>query len=359
VSCPVDRGVVNRQDIVWGLKPNKNGGYPYSGYAVQLMLHNKLANPNNQLSESNMNDETETIPWLVYPGIGLDGQDGEGPDEAGGEEEERQENEQWWEAGSQRENYEGDNAASIRLRHIIRVHVEESVTAIRTTAFMNCTELREIRIPDTVTVIGNNAFAFCESLVAIQFPGPLRIIMWNAFAVCRSLTSVGLPDSVVSIGAHAFDRCTALQSIRLPGGITRIELGTFSWCSALATLEIPGSVISIESLAFTRCQSLRAVTIPAPSNLSRIGRSAFAMCPRLAEIDVGKMAVALWPRLLRQLGSRAGLFGHGTGIEDRQRRSFVLFFLWKHMMQFFERGSTVGGGSTKRQTPAVQDQVTE
>ena len=321
------------------------------------MLQNKLINPNNQLSESNMNNDTETIPWLVYSGTGLDGQYEEGPDEPFAEEEESRENEQWWESETQLENYEGDNAASIRMRHIIRVHVEESVTAIRTTAFMNCTELRELRIPDTVTVIGNNAFAFCESLVAIQFPGPLSVVMWNAFMVCRSLTSIGLPDSVASIGAHAFHRCTALQTIRLPRGITRIELGTFSWCSALATLEIPGSVISIESVAFTRCQSLRAVTISAPSNLSRIGRGAFAMCPRLTEIDVGKMAVALWPRLLRQLGSRAGLFGYGTGIEDRQRSSFVLFFLWKHIAQFFEGGSTVQGWSTKRQTPAGQDQV--
>ena len=311
----------------------------------------------NQGSQSNMNQDTETIPWLIYRGIRLEEKEEEGGDEPG--QEERRENEQWWEAETGGDYYEeADNQASRRLRHITRVHVEESVTAIGAMAFMHCTELREIRIAETVTSIGNNAFAFCESLVTIQFPGPLRAIEWNAFTLC-SLASIWLPDSVVSIGALAFSRCVFLQSVRLPGRITRIQLGAFTGCLALSSLEIPASVISIERLAFSSCQSLRAVTMSVSSNLSNIGRAAFGQCPMLTEIKVGKIAVALWPWLLRQLGSNTGLFGHNTGVDNRQRSSFVLSFLWKHMMQFFKGGNTVQGWPRKMLILAEQKQIWE
>jgi hypothetical protein len=159
----------------------------------------------------------------------------------------------------------------------------------------------------------------------------------------------------VSIGALAFSRCVVLQSVRLPGHTTALQLGAFSGCSALATLEIPGSVNLIERLAFSRCQSLRAIRMSVSSNLSSIGRAAFDRCPMLTEIDVEKMAVALWPRILRQLGSRTGLFGHHTGIDDRQRSSFVLSFLLKHVVQLFHGDSTVREWSIKRRTLAGQN----
>ena len=56
----------------------------------------------------------------------------------------------------------------------------------------------------------------------------------------------------------------------------------------------------------------------------------------LTEIDVRTIAVALWPRLIRGLSSRAGLFGHHTDIANGQRCSFVLSVLLKHTTQLFE-----------------------
>jgi hypothetical protein len=317
-----------------------------------LMLQANSVGPNNQPLQSNMDENTETIPWLVYQGIGLVGEDDEARHEADAADDERRENEEWW--GGAGEEYEADNHGRTRLAHIIRVYIADSVTAIPARAFMYCTELKDIRIPPTIASIGSNAFAFCESLGAIQLPGSLRSIQWNAFTVC-ALTSIWLPDSVVSIGYLAFSRCVFLQSIRLPGGITRIELDAFTGCTALATVNVPGLVVSIEHHAFSHCQSLRAITISVSSNLSDIGRAAFAGCPMLTEIDVGRMAVALWPRLLQQLGSQTGLFGCHTGLDNRQRKSFVLSFLWKHMMQFFEGGGTVPGRSTKRRPLATQN----
>jgi hypothetical protein len=302
-----------------------------------------------------MNNNTEPIPWLIYVGTRRDGQDAEGRDELGPAVAERGQDNQD-EGGTDDEDQEPNYyRISIRRRHITRVRVDESVTAIRANAFMCCTELKEIQMPETVTSIGNLAFFSCRSLANIQIPCQLRTVERRAFLLCCSLSSIWLPDSVVSIGAHAFSACTALQSIRLPGGITSIESSAFAGCSALGTLEIPGSVISIGQLAFARCESLQIVRIPAPSSLSSIGTAAFARCPMLTEIDVGMMDVALWPLLFIQLGSHTGLFGHATGTRSRQRRSFVLSFIKRHVQLLFEGGSTMEGWSKKRGRLAVQN----
>jgi hypothetical protein len=301
-----------------------------------------------------MNKNTEPIPWLVYGGTRPGGQDAEGLDELGPAVVDRGQDDQD-EARTEHEDHGPNYYISIRRLHITRVRVDESVTAIRANAFMCCTELKEILIPETVTSIGNRAFFSCGSLANIHIPCQLRTVERRAFLLCWSLSSIWLPDSVTLIGAHAFSGCKALQSIRLPGGITSIAPSAFAGCSALATLKIPGSVISIGRLAFTRCESLRAVTIPAPSSLLSIGLAAFARCPMLTEIDVGMMAVALWPLLFVQLGSHGGLFGSTTGTNKRQRRSFVLSFMKKHVTLLFERGSTMEGWSKKRRTLAPQN----
>jgi hypothetical protein len=68
----------------------------------------------------------------------------------------------------------------------------------------------------------------------------------------------------------------------------------------------------------------------------------------LREIDVGMVAVALWPRLFVQLSSRTGLFGRDTGIDNKQRSTFVLSFMKTHATILVEGGSTLEGWSRKR-----------
>jgi hypothetical protein len=297
-----------------------------------------------------MDNNTENIRWLVYGANGLDGQDEEEVEveEHGPAEEESGEEEQG-EAETENGDYRTDNDPASGLGHIVQVRVDESVSAIAAGAFQFCTELRKIRIPETVTSIRNNAFFLCKSLATIQLPGSLTIVEWNAFQMCYSLASIWLPDSVASIGSLAFSRCYALHSVRLPGDITRIQVGAFNECSALVSLEIPGSVSSIEHYALSGCRSLRFVRMSVSSNLFSIGRAAFHQCSSLTGIEVERMAVALWPRLLIQLGSRTGLFGHHTGIGETQRTSFVFNFLRKHMQQILKGDSAVRGNGIKRQ----------
>jgi hypothetical protein len=295
-----------------------------------------LVHPDKLGSQSKMDNNTEAIPWLAYGGTRLDIPDG---------------------AALHREleaaTEEDDNHLLSRIGHIIRVRVDESVTDLPANSFAYCTELREIQIHETVTSIGRYAFFLCRSLVTIQIPRHLRLVDSSAFLLCSSLASIWLPDSVVQIGVEAFQGCTALHSLRLPRDITRIPFCAFAECSALATLEIPRSVISIARHAFFRCESLQVIRMSAPFNLLSIGRAAFLDCPSLTEIDVGPMAVNLWPRLLRQLDSPTGLFGNHTCIDQENRTTFVLSFLNKHGAQLCGGGTTGRGRGVIRRTPPV------
>jgi hypothetical protein len=272
-----------------------------------------------------MSNNTDTIPWLVYRGIRLVQPVGEGWDE----------------------NEYGHH-------HIIRVRVDESVRVLRANAFAYCMQLRQIQIPGTVALIGHHAFYQCYSLETIEITSQLRTVEWNAFQFCHSLASIWLPDSVNMIGSRAFHSCSALNSVRLPRDLQRIRYSTFYRCSSLATFEIPRSVIVIERLAFSYCDSLQTVRMSVSSKLSRIRRDAFFCCPSLTEIDVGTLAVNLWPRLLRQLDSDSGLFGNHSGIDQKKRTSFVLSFLKKHGTQLFKGGTTAGGRGIIRKTLVQQ-----
>jgi hypothetical protein len=286
-----------------------------------------------------MNNNTDAIPWLAYGGTRLDLPDGAGMHR---------------ELEAETEN-DGDHLLC-RIGHIIRVRVEESVTDLPANSFAYCTQLRKIQIHENVRSIGRYAFFLCRSLVTIQIPRHLRIVSPGAFRRCSSLASIWLPDSVVEIGIEAFRGCTALRSVRLPRDIRTIRFLAFAECSTLATLEIPRSVTVIDQHTFIRCESLQVIRMSASSNLLAIGRAAFLDCPSLTEIDVGAMAVNLWPRLLRQLDSRTGLFGNHTCMDQKNRTTFVLSFLNNHAAQLCG-GPTAGRGRgvIRRTPPAPQN----
>jgi hypothetical protein len=167
----------------------------------------------------------------------------------------------------------------------------------------------------------------------------------TGFPFCKARRVIGFGMAVVPLSIS--EQSTLIAVCR------RCMICAFAECSTLATLEIPRSVISIARHAFFRCESLQVIRMSASSNLSLIGRAAFLDCPSLTEIDVGAMAVNLWPRLLRQLDSPTGLFGNHTCIDQENRTTFVLSFLTKHVAQFCGGGTTGRGRWVIRRTPPV------
>lgn len=75
-------------------------------------------------------------------------------------------------------------------------------------AFANCVALKDtLTVPDTVTAIGSEAFVNCSKIDKVILGSALKTIGVSAFYNCKSLAEVNIPASVTAIGANAFGDC--------------------------------------------------------------------------------------------------------------------------------------------------------
>jgi len=201
------------------------------------------------------------------------------------------------------------------------------VTEIATRAFdfgssSDGSTITSVSIPASITFIGQRAFYACGLHPGLTFSvtfaegSQLATIDGEAFLLCESLASIDIPASVTSIGEAAFGYCKGLTSITvdagnlnyssegpilynadkttlvafpsasgsitIPDGVTSIGDGAFLGCSSvrdyigISDVTIPASVTSIGSNAFQSCGNLASIIFEAGSQLSTIGRRAFA-----------------------------------------------------------------------------------
>ena len=149
--------------------------------------------------------------------------------------------------------------------------IPKGVTAIGDYAFEDCTSLTSVEIPSSVTEIGNSAFEGCSSLTSIVIPESVTKIEYGAFDGCSSLTSI-----VVKEGNSVFDSrecCNAIietatntlikgcNSTIIPSNVTKIGESAFQDCTSLTSIVIPESVTKIEYGAFSGCTSLTSIVV--------------------------------------------------------------------------------------------------
>lgn len=102
------------------------------------------------------------------------------------------------------------------------------VTAIGTSAFNGCGELKSINLPSTITTIYNHAFLKCINLQTIELPKSLKKIDVSAFSECTSLKSIIIPNGVTKIEDNAFEGCTGLETVIFEDGEADLELGEYN-----------------------------------------------------------------------------------------------------------------------------------
>lgn len=137
--------------------------------------------------------------------------------------------------------------------------IPDGVKIIRTWAFDDCTELKEIKIPNSVVTI--DGFQ-SSGLTKITIPNSVTKIAPGAFMFCKELVEVVIPDSVIEIGEYAFDDCSKLSIVNIPSSVIRIGNNAFKSCNSLAYIEIPESVIEIGKEAFYGCTGLTGIRVP-------------------------------------------------------------------------------------------------
>ena len=193
-------------------------------------------------------------------------------------------------------------------QYIERIVIEDGVTGIGGSAFMNLDSLTSVTIPDSVVSIGDYAFALCASLTGISIPDSVTSIGMYAFAGC-GLTSVSIPASVTSIPEGAF-LSAALTSVIIPDGVVSIDNSAFNGCEGLTSVAIPGSVVTIGPFAFYGCTGLTRVTIS--SGVASIDEGAFACCGSLTSITIPVSVSAFGEYAFYECDSLTDLYFEGT-----------------------------------------------
>lgn len=140
-----------------------------------------------------------------------------------------------------------------------KVTIPSTITNIKDSAFMKCTNLTSVEIPKNV-ILGRLTFRECTSLKTVILGEGIKNIPTSTFYGCTQLTTVNIPDTVSKIDNFAFSK-TNIKKIVLPEDLTEIGQDAFSNCKALTSIYIPSTVKTVGRYAFKGCTNLTA-TIP-------------------------------------------------------------------------------------------------
>ena len=192
-------------------------------------------------------------------------------------------------------------------------------TAIKSAAFLNCSNIKELYINDGLSSIGEYAFENIGTTVSTDelirpnntsgsydysYTNGSDTYYYtvddsgNATIVKCSTTStqITLPTSlggykVTTIDKAAFKNCTSLNGVTIPNTITKISDSAFEGCRNLVVVTIPATCVFVGEYAFSGCSSLETVTIA--EGVEHIGNYCFENCVALSKIVVPDSCIYL------------------------------------------------------------------
>jgi len=128
--------------------------------------------------------------------------------------------------------------------------VPKGTKTIGVDAFSRNNNLEKVIMPDTVTKIKSSAFILCKNLKTVKFSKNIASIEDSAFYGCKDLTELVFPVKVKEIDDCAFELCTGLKKVVFNNGLKKVGSYAFNYCPQLKSVEIPASVTEIGEITF-------------------------------------------------------------------------------------------------------------
>ena len=118
-------------------------------------------------------------------------------------------------------------------------NIPVGVTAVKESAFENCTSLEEAFVPWTVEWL-SGTFQGCKNLSKVTLHEGLKTIYSDTFAGCEALTEIRLPEGLTAIHGFAF-KGTGISTVYIPASVTDMQYGVFADCPNLIRIECGAS----------------------------------------------------------------------------------------------------------------------
>ncbi|MDR2824395.1 MAG: leucine-rich repeat domain-containing protein [Prevotellaceae bacterium] len=120
--------------------------------------------------------------------------------------------------------------------NLTSITIPASVRKIENEAFRG-TGLTSISIPATCDTVATMGFYNCTNLTEAFVAS--RVIGSSAFGNCSNLRNVTLSSDVNSIGSSAFQNCTSLISLEIPASVTFLDdVAYFRTCTSMQQLKV-------------------------------------------------------------------------------------------------------------------------
>ena len=110
-------------------------------------------------------------------------------------------------------------------------------------------------------LIGETAFLNNGSIVSVNVPQTVGTIGKSAFANCYNLATVTLARGVMAIESNAFANCWSLTALVFPKSLTAIGDGAFKGCSGLKTILFSENIDAYGSNVFEGCDAVETMTV--------------------------------------------------------------------------------------------------
>ncbi len=198
------------------------------------------------------------------------------------------------------DNFEKIDANAFNGSALTSFAVPPSTTSIKSSAFFNCGDLKEVTFtdnPDVTLEIETAAFADC-GIRSLALPVQVKTVGKEAFRNCDVLESVSLSKATTSVNPEAFKFCSSLKEftvdkenteysssdgVLLSKDKTILRIFPEGKANSNFTL-LPPSITSIGDFAFYYCEKLENVTIP--NKVTQIGKRAFGLCSNLNTVTL-------------------------------------------------------------------------